>query len=78
MGSWEAGGSCHFQALLHPPASLSAQIWPYLQPVAHLHKCAGRVEGPCAAGQQVRAVVGVQQLHEVHALSLVGGQGQGQ
>lgn len=51
------------------PASRSAWIWPYLQPVAHLHKRTGWVEGPCATGQQVGTVVSMQQLHEVHALS---------
>lgn len=55
--------------LLTLPASRSAWIWPYLQPVAHLHKCTGWVEGPCATGQQVGTVVSMQQLHEVHALS---------
>lgn len=57
------------------PASRSAWIWPYLQPVAHLHKRTGWVEGPCATGQQVGMVVSMQQLHEVHALGLVGRQG---
>jgi hypothetical protein len=54
------------------------QTRPYLQPVAHLHKCTGWMEGPCATGQQVGVVIGMQQLHEVHTLSLVGSQGQGQ
>lgn len=78
MGSWEAGGSCYFWTFLHLPTSLSAQSWTYLQPVAHLHECTGWMEGPRATGQQMGAVVGMQQLHEIHALSLVGRQGQGQ
>lgn len=57
------------------PTTLSACIWPYLQPVAHLHKRTGWVEGPCATGQQVGVVVCMQQLHEVHAFGLVGGRG---
>lgn len=52
------------------PAPLLDQLWPYLQPLAHLHKRTDRVEGPCAAGQQVGVVVGMEQLHEVHALGL--------
>lgn len=57
-----------------PPTPLR-WLWPYLGPVAHLQERTGRVEGPSAAGQHVGAVVGVQQLHEVHALGLAGSQG---
>lgn len=52
------------------PTSLPDQLQPYLQPLAHLHKCTDWVEGPCATGQQVGMVVGMEQLHEVHALGL--------
>lgn len=71
-GSWGRGG-CHCQAL--PPLTPLCWLWPYLRPVAHLQERTGGVEGPGAAGQHVGAVVGVQQLHEVHALGLAGSRG---
>lgn len=40
--------------------------------MAHFHKGTGWVEGPSSTGQQVCVVIGVQQLHKVHALRLVG------
>lgn len=80
-GAWAPGrqrGVVLARPFLTLPTPVSAKTWPYLQPVAHLHKPTGWVEGPCATGQQVGAVVRMQQLHEVHALSLVCRQGQGQ
>ena len=74
-GAWAPGRqqgvtSTGPSSFLTLPTSLPDQLQPYLQPLAHLHKCTDWVEGPCATGQQVGMVVGMEQLHEVHALGL--------
>lgn len=48
----------------------------HLRMLAGLHEGANGVEGTGAAGVQVGPVVGVQDLHEVHALGL-GAEGRG-
>lgn len=42
----------------------------HLHPVAHLHKCTGRVEGSSSTGIQVSAVVVVHNLHVIHTVGL--------
>lgn len=42
----------------------------HLHPVAHLHECTGRVEGPGSTGIQVSAVVVVHNLHVIHTVGL--------
>lgn len=49
---------------------MSACSSAHLHPVAHLHECTGRVEGPSSTGIQVSAVVVVHDLHVVHAVGL--------
>ena len=45
-------------------------VCPYLKLLSHLHEGAGGVEGPRTAGEQVGAVVVVQDLHVVHTINL--------